>query len=557
MRRIACLIACVIVLAVSAHAQSGAAPNELDRRIEEKAAEFKRFETAKDLRGATRVLEELYVLPGLSERNDVWLQVLCALAENCAQLGERERALGFLEEAVRDGYTDLAQLERESGLAGIRDDPRFADLVRKLRAARPAWDSAALRTAYRDSLGEDEKLAGLSCVWSEIRFGFANFEHAAGLDWDSLYVATIPRIRAARTTLEYYRVLQGTVALLRDGHTSIDVPEELWARMYSRPPVDTRFIEGRVIIGAVLDDSLRKQGISPGLEILKVDGVPVREYAESRFALYASASTPQGATVAMYEFNLLCGRPSESVALQLADATGQTFTRVLRRTHMGFWSDARDVEFRLLPGNIGYLALNSFGGEAVTAAFDSLFPAILKTDGLVIDVRRNTGGNSSVGFDILGCLTDSAFTIFAKKVPLYSANARAMGGSGIRWEDGPSSKVPARGARSYLGPVVVLAGPRTASAAEDFCVAFDLMRRGAIVGAPTNGSTGQPLHVPLPGGGTLRFCAGHCLYPDGREYVGVGVLPTLPVSETVRDMRAGRDVALEAGLERLKRGHRN
>lgn len=41
--------------------------------------------------------------------------------------------------------------------------------------------------------------------------------------------------------------------------------------------------------------------------------------------------------------------------------------------------------------------------------------------------------------------------------------------------------------------VVVLTSPRTYSAAEDFASAFDVMRRGLIVGEPTGGSTGQPL----------------------------------------------------------------
>ena len=548
----AVLVGCILSLTIPAHAQSTTTQGDLERRLEEKVAELNKLEAAKDVHGATRVLDELYVLPGLSERTDVWIQVLYGLATHHAQLGDHERALGFLEEAVSRGL-DPAQLEQDADLADVLADPRFAPIVQRLRAARPPWASPALRTAYRDSLGDDERLAGLACAWSEVRFGFANFAHVAGLDWDSLYVATIPKVRAARTTLEYYRVLQGMVARLRDGHTSVDPPEELWARMYSRPPVDTRFVEGRVMIDAVLDDSLRKQGIRPGLEILKVDGVPVREYAESRVAPYTSASTPQGATVATYEFYLLCGHHGESVALELADATGKAFTRVLLRTHVGFWSVARDVEFRLLPGSVGYLALNSFGSEAVTAAFDSLFPAILKTDGLVIDVRRNGGGDSSVGFGILGCLTDSAFAVFASKAPLYSPNARSMGRSGLRWEGEPHGTWPTRGPRVYRGPVVVLAGPRTGSSAEDFCVAFDLMHRGEIVGAPTNGSTGQPLRVPLPGGGSLRVCTRHCLYPDGREFVGVGVLPTLPVSETVRDLRAGRDVVLEAGLERIRR----
>lgn len=54
--------------------------------------------------------------------------------------------------------------------------------------------------------------------------------------------------------------------------------------------------------------------------------------------------------------------------------------------------------------------------------------------------------------------------------------------------------------------MIVLTSARTYSAAEDFVVAFDAMKRGTIVGEPTGGSTGQPLLFVLPGGGTGRVC---------------------------------------------------
>lgn len=104
----------------------------------------------------------------------------------------------------------------------------------------------------------------------------------------------------------------------------------------------------------------------------------------------------------------------------------------------------------------------------------------------------------------------------------------------------------------YKKPVLVLTSAATFSAAEDFAVAFDGMQRGTLVGEATGGSTGQPLIIKLPGGGSARICTKRDSYADGRAFVGVGVLPQHIVKQTVESVRAGRDEVLEAALATLQ-----
>jgi C-terminal processing protease CtpA/Prc len=122
-----------------------------------------------------------------------------------------------------------------------------------------------------------------------------------------------------------------------------------------------------------------------------------------------------------------------------------------------------------------------------------------------------------------------------------------------RWHGDSGRPLPSRTADPYRKPVVVLTSPRTYSAAEDFAAVFDAMKRGAIVGEPTGGSTGQPLSVPLPGGGSVRICTKHDRYADGKEFVGVGIQPGVTAAPTVADFRAGRDTVLEAALSFLRK----
>jgi C-terminal processing protease CtpA/Prc len=156
-----------------------------------------------------------------------------------------------------------------------------------------------------------------------------------------------------------------------------------------------------------------------------------------------------------------------------------------------------------------------------------------------------------VGYRILATLADRPLTTNAWSTRSYNPAFRAWGRPTGRHRGEPGSVSPDP-AHHFAGPVIVLTGPGTYSAAEDFAVAFDTMKRGLILGEPTGGSTGQPLFFRLPGGGSARVCTKRDTYPDGRAFVGVGVRPGRLVRPTVADFRAGRDTVLEAALAQLR-----
>ncbi|MHC4742441.1 MAG: S41 family peptidase, partial [Planctomycetota bacterium] len=76
--------------------------------------------------------------------------------------------------------------------------------------------------------------------------------------------------------------------------------------------------------------------------------------------------------------------------------------------------------------------------------------------------------------------------------------------------------------------------------------------RATVVGRKTAGSTGQPLSIKLPGFGGARICTKWDTYPDGREFVGIGIIPDVEVFPTSADIAENRDVVLEKGLEVLR-----
>lgn len=103
-------------------------------------------------------------------------------------------------------------------------------------------------------------------------------------------------------------------------------------------------------------------------------------------------------------------------------------------------------------------------------------------------------------------------------------------------------------AKRLVVPTVLLIGHNTASAAEDFLIYADNQKHMTKMGEPTFGSTGQPYLFDLPGGGRARICTKKDTYPDGREFVGVGVKPDIEVKPSLADYLAKKDPVLERAV---------
>jgi len=235
-----------------------------------------------------------------------------------------------------------------------------------------------------------------------------------------------------------------------------------------------------------------------------------------------------------------------------AGATSEhTLARLFGKEREVFQTKWRRFESRRLPGEIAYVALNTFSDQKVMQDFDAAFDSLRDSAALILDVRDNGGGSSGFGWHVLSYLTDQPISTSQWRTRDYRPADRAWGRP-ERWFSGPPSSIPPQSSKLYTKPVVVLISPRTFSAAEDFAVVFADMKRGKIIGEPSGGSTGQPLSFGLPGGGSARVCTKQDRYPSGRDFVGVGVRPDVLVRPTIGDVRDGRDTVLEAAAGYLR-----
>lgn len=472
----------------------------------------------------------------------------------CAALvGESEPAFVLLQTSLEFGWRDSRKLQSDTDLNSLHSDKRWKELLTQCqqlaRSEQNRWNSKALATPYAENISAAEKAAGLSKLWAEVKFNFVNFEHVSELDWDEEYFTAMPEVLESKSTLEYYQILQRLVAKLNDGHTNVNLPLQLKSQE-SLVGIETRLVEDKVIILSVSDRTAAKSGVKTGMEILKVNGLDVKTHAAKNIAPFVCASTLQDRNSDTFGRSLLTGPSNQAIELQLVDKNGETTTHSINRLssfQSGLrWLSKPSVKLQIMENNIGYVALNTFATNAVSNQFANLFEDVNQTDALILDLRRNSGGNSGVGWEIVGHLTNKPFPTTRWHMLQYRPTNRAWGRQST-FKFGKRNDLFSRvQSDCYSKPVVLLVGPRTYSAAEDMAAAFDMLNRGKIIGEPTGGSTGQPLSFTLPGGGSARVCTKRDSYADGTEFVGVGIQPDIVVKPTVEDIRNGDDTVLIA-----------
>jgi len=440
--------------------------------------------------------------------------------------------------------------------------------------------TSQLMAQMPDRLSDTEKLYGLSKFWQEVNYNFVYLSDIDREQWDSSYRQLLGRVASTDTDYEYYRLLQRFCAQLKDGHTNIYLPQTLRDSLYRTHFGQYRLflsnIGGQAIITRI---NASKRGEIPlGTAIIEVNGRPTREYMNDEVMPYIAASTDYIRTDRAVS-RLLQGPVGKRYRLLLRTPKGVRFSLALtheRCTEKAVYPPFPErelLDFAWQGNDIAYLALNSFSDPDILKRFEAQLSKLRRAKALIIDLRNNGGGNTSVGREIISHLTGDSllygFRSYTREhLPAYKAWGQYREASdtvGSPW----ARKAYLSGRDAYyhafsyapdtigkdgeriVVPTVILTGHRTASAAEDFRIYADNQEHMVRMGRATYVSTGQPFPFDLPGGGSARVCTKKDTYPDGRLFVGVGIQPQIRVEKTVADYIANRDPALDRALRYL------
>lgn len=172
-----------------------------------------------------------------------------------------------------------------------------------------------------------------------------------------------------------------------------------------------------------------------------------------------------------------------------------------------------------LRGNVGYLELRGFGPTAmVAAAISGAMTMLSGTDALILDLRRNGGGEPETVAYLM-----SYFFAPGDERHLNDLYFRAGDSTRQYWT---SAAVGPR----YTRPVYVLTSGRTFSGGEECAYDFQTQKRAKIVGERTGGGANPGDDYAISRGYAAFIPNGRAINPITRtNWEHVGVIPDIAV----------------------------
>ena len=407
-------------------------------------------------------------------------------------------------------------------------------------AASPSTVTAKQRLNAKDRKEVFEK------IWKEIHEHYYDPSYN-GVDWDEVRRRYAPLVESTQRDQEFYSLMSQMTSELHDAHTRFNSPEQ-WKNFRRQQGVTAGFsvddMNGESVVTSVIPGTAAAHaGIEAGMVVLRVDDTPVAE----RIAEIQKKRLPSSSERATRWFvynRVFAGPPDSSVKVELKRADGSVFEANVRRQ---IYSDAPQVTTHVLPSGNVYIRFDGFQ-HPITREFRAALQKFREAPGLIVDLRRNGGGDLAVLLPIAGYFFGKK-TLFAKdstrtgkplssyvglfKLPLQLYVGRA-------------------GEQIYSGPVVILVDAHSASSSEVFAAGMQDTLRAKVIGSQ---SCGCVLGIAKPrvmkGGGVLEMSEVLWFSPKGRKLEGTGIIPDQLVTPTMFDLQRGRDAVLAAADKSL------
>ncbi|HKJ31605.1 MAG TPA: S41 family peptidase [Balneolales bacterium] len=205
----------------------------------------------------------------------------------------------------------------------------------------------------------------------------------------------------------------------------------------------------------------------------------------------------------------------------------------------------RKMLYGQLTPEIGYIYIITFGGTGWTSELDPILKNLHDTNGLIIDIRDNFGGNDYTMLSAADHFTDQ------KRLFRY-----------IRYRNGPKHDdftapikgyIKPSGKTRYTGNIVVLTNRGVFSAAESFVLAMNTLPYVTTIGDTTGGGTANPIDRELPNGWTYSISTWIETSLNGIVHEGIGIPPKIPVKWGKTDLSSSKDLTLETAINYLTR----
>ena len=354
-------------------------------------------------------------------------------------------------------------------------------------------------------------------AWRLVNQSYMDPERLETIHWRQRRQKTLEQ--AISSSSQAYDAIEALLTPIGDPYTRLLRPAEFSSlRSNTRGTVSgvglqlaLRDGQSIVVIAPLEGSAADEAGIPSGSELLSVNGQPCQD-----LGLEATAAALRG--------------PAGSEVILRLQSPGSRQERdvVLRRREVNL-QPVRPQRINVDGHSLGILRITQFSEPVpaqVKAALDNFTSATDSTppiEGLVLDLRNNSGGLVQAGLAVANTLLDGATIV----------ETQDRGGLQDRQQAGPVVL--------YDGPMLTLVNAGTASASEILAGALQDDGRSLLVGSRTFGKGLIQSLIPLGDGSGLAVTVARYLTPGGRDIQNQGIEPdqTLKAPEPLNP--GGRD----------------
>jgi len=328
-------------------------------------------------------------------------------------------------------------------------------------------------------------------------------------------------------------------AALHDGHFFIsDVSGT--STFVGRLPILVDEVDGTPVVSRSLVPEVR-----PGDTIETIDGMSAESWFANAYLSLSAATEGDRFVSAAWELTRLTGPRT----LGLREPDGFRHEVVVEPHPFSMDDDLGGIVFRREAGPLGdlgapdlhYINL-AYEVLGTTLEFRTALAGAAGAAGLIVDMRGYPGANH---YEVAQRLICRSFTSALFRIPVLS-------GPDISSIEEERYFFDPRGNPSFCGPMVLLVGPRTLSAAENFSIMLVDTRRVRVIGRQSAGTNGNVTGPALPGSFLMSFTGMEVLHVDRSRFHGIGIVPHVEVRPRAIDYRDGFDRTLVAAVADLR-----
>ena len=374
----------------------------------------------------------------------------------------------------------------------------------------------------------DRLRLGFRKIWRTLGERFYD-ESMNGKDWDAILKTYEESAANARESRQFDRVVAQLLGELNASHLTFKSTR--WGLKSKGFKVKKPTAHPGVQFKASWEGPLVIEEVIPGTPISQVPSAPLAGETVLRIAgKDVDSSTPLGQWFNGSEGRVIpiviANQEGEKRVVDLIPVSYSAVRSLKKKQMLERAHKAANVE------GFGYLAFPRMKKSDLEKFMVELYRTSLGSEGIILDLRNNSGGR----------VADELLALFCQ--PVHTFTLPRSGSFGY-----PTDR---RVSPAWNGPMVVLCNENTYSNAEIFCHAFKQADRGKLVGEPTNGGVISAVGVKIPEVGELQVpFRGWFHAQTGRDLELNGAVPDEVVPQLPQNEVAGDDPQFDTAMRIL------